>query len=347
MVRRGLLFGVSLWAALAATAYPCAPAPPAGYRASVLAEQALIVWDPQARLEHFIRRASFSTDAPDFGFLVPTPARPELAEAPDAVFDQVNSAIQPEIVRSRTWRLEPTLLLFYPFLRMRSGGPLDTAHTVRVLEEKRIAGYDATVVEANDASALLRWLGAHGYDARPELREWLKPYVERRWTITAFKVAPPAGETRVGTQAVRMSFACERPFFPYREPADQRQGESPARELWVYLVAPQRLDGTVGADRPWNRELLYAAPRQDVGTLLAAALLPSATPGGSWLHAFRDRSSPRPGVDDLFFGPAASAEPVLPPPQPYVTVERIPLPLEPVLVLGAVWWWRRRRRGTA
>jgi hypothetical protein len=81
--------------------------------------------------------------------------------------------------------------------------------------------------------------------------------------------------------------------------------------------------------------------------LLAAAALPSATPDGSWLHAFRDRSSPRPGVDDLFFGPAGSAQPVLPAPQPYVTRERIPLPLEPVLVLGAFWWWRRGRRRAA
>jgi hypothetical protein len=51
-------------------------------------EDALIVWDPGKGMEHFIRRARFDTTAKDFGFLVPTPSKPELAEVPDSLFDR-------------------------------------------------------------------------------------------------------------------------------------------------------------------------------------------------------------------------------------------------------------------
>jgi hypothetical protein len=313
----------------------------------VLAEQALIAWDPQTRVEHFVRRASFYSDAADFGFLVPTPAPPELAEAPDAVFVALNMAIQPEVVRRTGWRLEPTILVLYPFfLRMRAGAPesprmIGATAPVRVLEEKRVAGYDAAVLQADDVPGLLRWLKEHNYASRPDLQEWLKPYVEKRWTITAFKVAG------VATQAVRMSFGTERPFFPYREPADQRQGPTQPRELLVYLIALGRMEGTIGADQFWSRELLYAAPKDGLGALLAATLPSTAVTSGSWLNAFRDRASPRPGVDDLFFAPATSREKVVPPP---VTIDErldLPLPLDVLagLLCAGIWWrWHSRAR---
>src|SRR5690606_32562080 len=64
----------------------CAPAPPEGVEVSILAEQAVIVWDEAAKTQHFIRRADFSTEARSFGFLVPTPTKPTLESAPDAIF---------------------------------------------------------------------------------------------------------------------------------------------------------------------------------------------------------------------------------------------------------------------
>ena len=49
------------------------------------------------------------------------------------------------------------------------------------------------------------------------------------------------------TQAVRMSFTTDRPFFPYREPSDQREGETvfAGRFLRVFLVAGQRMQGAL------------------------------------------------------------------------------------------------------
>jgi hypothetical protein len=60
--------------------------PPPG-KAVVNADQTvIIVWDAASKTEHFIRQASFKSDAEDFGFLVPTPSQPELEEAGNDAF---------------------------------------------------------------------------------------------------------------------------------------------------------------------------------------------------------------------------------------------------------------------
>ena len=50
----------------------------------VAEESALILWDAAQKIQHFIRWAAFETKAADFGFLVPTPTQPVLAERPRA-----------------------------------------------------------------------------------------------------------------------------------------------------------------------------------------------------------------------------------------------------------------------
>src|SRR6516165_6284836 len=90
-----------LLTSLAAAARPagaCATAPPPGVVVQIAEESAIIVWDAKARVEHFIRRASFHSTGKDFGFLVPTPAKPELSEVADSVFDQLEQATKPELV---------------------------------------------------------------------------------------------------------------------------------------------------------------------------------------------------------------------------------------------------------
>ena len=51
------------------------------FRVTIARETAIIVWDPIAKLEYFIGRASLRTGAGDFGFLVPSPSRSTLADA--------------------------------------------------------------------------------------------------------------------------------------------------------------------------------------------------------------------------------------------------------------------------
>jgi hypothetical protein len=244
----------------------------------------------------------------------------------------------------RRWVYEPMALLAMPFFLTRSaprGAP--AAAGLRVLETKRVAGYDAAVLQADDPAALLRWLDVHGYSARPALQEWLKPYVESRWILTAFKVAGADAATgEVATSAVRMSFETDRPFFPYREPADQRSAPGPRRLLRIFAVAPARLQGRVGSDGTWTGRLRYAKARSDLASRLEGAV-PGLPAGAAWLTAWEDDATPRPGTDDLFFSRDPDQSPLVPPPVVVDFPQTFPIPVDVIVLLGLGAWWLRRR----
>lgn len=305
------------------TALGCAAVSPKGSRVEIAEESAVIIWDAQSKTEHFIRRASFKTPAKDFGFLVPTPSRPKLAEADDSVFRELERITAPP-VRIR---------------QQSSGGcsigcddrkaAAPAADAVSVLEEKHVAGYDAAVLAATDAAALNKWLADHGYESSDVLKKWLEPYVQNGWIITAFKVAKPkvqqgqpapanttltAGpkpytapaDWGVSTSAVRMSFTTDKPFYPYREPEDQRGPEAGVakRLLRVYFIGSERVEGTIGEAGEWKATVPWSKtiPDGDRTVLLGKLKLEGeSVPANWWLTEFEDRSSPRPGTDDVFF----------------------------------------------
>jgi hypothetical protein len=344
------------WAAVFAPgeARACAPAPPPGVEVQIAGESALIVWDAARKVEHFVRRARFVTrgaPAADFGFLVPTPTKPELAEASPELFRALEKAIEPEVIRETRTSLQPTCLCLAPLL-MTAGKPRsasDGARRVDVLDEVTVAGYEAAVLAANDAGALAEWLKQHGYDERPALRDWLELYVRQGWIITAFKVTGQA------TAPVRLSFPSERPFYPYREPVDARATAAgatpPPRSLRVFFVGLERVRGTIGdgGATSWPGALEYAQPlgRAAVANLLGPNV-PALPEGGDlWLQAFLDESSPRPGTDEVFFPREESQATHLPPPVVIRRTKEVPLPLDPLLLLGVGAFLVRRSRRRA
>ncbi|MGZ3455689.1 MAG: DUF2330 domain-containing protein [Polyangiales bacterium] len=312
---------------LLAATLACAPAPHAGEMVRIADEQAVIVWNGASKIEHFIRRARFATEAKDFGFLVPTPSKPTLAAADDRIFAKLAGATKPEERTDTGLDFEPTIscLAF-----MRGGAKTAAApeaQSVKVLEVARIAGYDAAVLAADDAGALASWLDEHGYPSSPSLKSWLDLYVKAKWIVTAFKVArKDAGD--VGTSAVRLTFATDKPFYPYREPDDQRTGPAGSRVLEVFLVTDARMQGAVDG-APWNVYTTYARKDVDVAPLLAG--IPDVQPR-AWLHRFLDLSSPRPGLHDLFFDAALPSE-IVPPPIVHDGRVRVPVPLDVVVLI--------------
>lgn len=356
----GLL--VALSALLPKPARACAPAYPPDALVRIADESAIIVWDEASKTEHFIRRATFTSSADDFGFLVPTPTKPDLAEAPDSVFASLEWKIKPPVeIRYVISGVEPGLLCAAPFyLTARSA--MDTAAApVRVLETKRVGGYDAAVLEADSATALAEWLQSNGYASRPALSEWLTPYVAMRWKITAYKIAAGREAKAVETSAVRMSFKTDKPFFPYREPADQREtitagakerdttAPPPNRILRVFFIGPRRVKGTVGeAGSPWPGEATWA---DSISTdLIKPALAPLPLPfENAWLTAFEDRSTPRPGVDDVFFSASEADTPIKPKPIQVTRPRPIFLPLDVIAILagGSIWLVKRIQKRRA
>jgi hypothetical protein len=304
--------------AVPAPADACAPAPMRGVVVEVASESAIIAWDAATKTQHFIRRAAFTAAAAggekveDFGFLVPTPTRPVLAEADGRAFDELAKLTAP---RTETQK-PPAAACAVGCGAMAPPGaaPLPAAGHVEVLEAKHVAGYDARVLKASDAEALAGWLKEHNYESRPALTRWLAPYVEKGWIVTAFKVVrdpgAPAGAA-VGTSAVRMSFTADAPFFPYREPDDMRDAKTP-RVLRVYFLGDRKMTGTVGKD-PWPGAVAWAGklPAEAVRVLTPVLTLPGfKLDQATWLTEFEDHSSPRPGTADVTFGPHPYQTPV-------------------------------------
>lgn len=342
------LAALLLLLAAARPALACAPAPREGESIAVVEESALIVWDPASRTQHFIRRATFRGGARDFGFLVPTPTAPALAEVSDRVFDELEEATRRRTVytESRQADFTPLLAMFF------AGGPRETATNARapveVLSTHKVAGYDAAVLDATDAGALQRWLNENGYAAAPDLLEWLEAYVRQRWMITAFKI-DPEGSFAARTSAVKMSFRTDRPFFPYREPASQRGSFDTGRSLRVFFAGPERVTGTVGANGHWPGVVTWsnavpAALRGEIASAANVQLPPSLR-----LTALIDTSAIRPGVDDLFFSRDPNQGTYELPPHVDETIHKIPIPGDVIalLSLGVVVWLvrARRRRG--
>lgn len=311
-------FGVALLAGALAVPAPtdaCAPAPPRDVVVEVASESAIIVWDAEAKTQHFIRWATFSASAPgsavvqDFGFLVPTPSVPALEEVDDKAFDELAKITAPKTVT----RPRPS----GGGCEFGCGGSKTAVDgpTVEVLAAKHVGGYDAKVLKANDADALTAWLTAGGYAVRPALTAWLAPYIAKGWVVTAFKIgrdpaAPPAGA--VGSAAVRMSFTTATPFFPYREPDDMHDAKTP-RLLRVFALAGQKLDGKLGSTADWPGRVVWAdKPGAEAWKgVLPLLKIPGYEPTeATWLTEFEDHASPRPGTSDLTFVPNADQTPV-------------------------------------
>lgn len=304
----------------------------------IAGQEVLIIRDAATHTEHFIRRANFRASQPTetFGFLVPTPTRPDLAESPGAVFEQLAELSGPKAVTRYQvqWSL---LLALLPVPAMRSG-ELESRSaapppTVRVVSRAQVAGYDAVVLEANDPGALTGWLGEHGFASRPEIADWSRPYIEVRWMITAFTYNPRSetdGSPMVSTAAVRMTFAAEHPVFPYRVPSDNRTGGSLLR---LYYVGDERASAQHGPSE-WGARTTFARKLGEPLNHALSVALPKAgkLDGPHWLTVFEDQTWPA-GEDDLCFRSAETQASVSPPPN--VRHRNLLVPLDALLLVGA------------
>jgi len=199
-------------------------------------EQTLILWDQRTHTEDFIREARFEKSDQAFGFVVPTPGRPEISKVDASPF--------------------ATLRKEYPFAggqsrggmpggrSDKSGGGGGAAAAVEVLSQQRIGSFDVTVLTATDAGALDGWLAKNGFVMTPEAQPWLRHYVELRFYFVAFRYDAPAPGASSGmtSETVRIRFHTGAPFYPYLEP-DHPAGALPLEErmLSAWLVSEDEL----------------------------------------------------------------------------------------------------------
>jgi hypothetical protein len=301
----------------------CCPAPRSG-QPVVNADQSIImIWDAATQTQHFIRRASFKSEGEDFGFLVPSPSKPELAESGNEAFPVLQKLTEPEVITQK----RPAPSGGGCGCGMKSAGPqagavADKAE-VRVLEEKMVAGFNAKVLEADTTEVLVQWLKENGYAYSPEVAAWAKPYVDGKWKITALKVAKKKDEARakdVTASALRMSFKTDRPLFPYREPDSTQSAASlgaSRRLLRIYFLAEARYQGELTKEQQWTGQVAWAGKvspesRKQVLELLR---LPETTgPAEWWLTEFEDNWTYKVAPADVYFSRSQDQSDVRRPP---------------------------------
>lgn len=296
-------------------ALACCPAPPSGKPVVNADQTVILIWDPATNTEHFIRKASFKSEADNFGFLVPSPSRPELAESGNAAFPLLQKLTEPEIVR----QARPSRGIGCG-CSMEKGASLAQ---IRVLAEKEVAGFHAVVLEAKSSDALVDWLKENGYAFSPEIAAWAKPYIDQGWKITALKVVKNKDDGKsktVAAAALRISFRTDRPLFPYREP--DYKGAAGAlgatdRLLRIYFISDARYEGALTREVPWTGRVAWAGKlaASDRKQLLELLKLPdSSGPSQCWLTEFEDHWPYRLAPADVYFSTSKNQDPIRRPP---------------------------------
>lgn len=274
---------------------------------SLAAEKVLIVHDAVAGTEHFIREVAFR-DAPEpFGFVVPTPGRPEVAAFGGGLFE--------------------TLRAGFPFAKFELGlaatGVIGSGSGygrgsggVEVLETTRVGSFTAFVLAADDPDALAQWLVANNLAQTPESGAWLRRYVAARFFFVALRYEPPragaGAETTVRAETIRVSFPTPVPYYPYLEPArppGATAGEPRSMELWLVTrdpvtpVALRDRDGRRTWVRPLREGERYVATGARLREEVHPDILPLLPAGELVLQTFQDQKRSRDGYGDLLFVP--------------------------------------------
>jgi len=287
----------------------------------------IVIWDEAHQTEHFIRNANFRSGADDFGFIAPTPGKPELSEASNQAFYTLAN-------------LAPVRMTIIRSIQARGASH---SNEVKVIQEADVAGYHATTLWSSDAHAINDWMNEHGYVSTPEVEKWAERYTGKGWYLTAFKVIDKT-KLAASTGTVRMTFQTDKPFNPFYVPATNIPING-GGTLRVYFVSVGDYDANIGDTGTWQTPLWTAAIPWPTADLLAkqAELPPEAIPNRAQVESFVDNNFPRPAADDIYFvKKKLGEEPKAPAPAPTRVI--LPITLVPMLAgLGVVSLVRRRR----
>ncbi len=283
---------------------------------SLAREKVLIVHDAGRGRQHFIREVAFRRADQRFGFVVPTPTRPEVAK-----------------VDTNPFTLLRSIFPFGGMLIGSGGGGTGSGYGagfggrggVEVLAVEKVGSFTAFTLAATDAAALTGWLEDNDLASTPESDRWLAHYVRMGFYYVAMRYDPPPEARKdkdapVAAETIRISFATPIAYYPYFEPEPEHDPKTPRLlELWYVGNAPvvpvalhRDPDGgaaqwvrplKAGEQHPEARPQLEIALQQEIEDLLPAGRLVVQT--------FQDQKRRRTGFQDILFA-AADARPLSP-----------------------------------
>jgi hypothetical protein len=282
---------------------------------SISVERVLLVHDEAAGVEHLIREIAFNDVDRPFGFVVPTPSRPDVFKVDDLRWHGLE------------WE--------YPLLEKSKGGGsgfdsgagrLGGAGSVKLLDAKRVGSFAAYVLQATDGKAMKGWLERNRFQTTPASEAWLERYVKLNFYFVALRFDPGFFRDRVAphvrrarSETLRITFATAVPFYPYQEP--EREDLPPARAiaLWLFTrgkprvpVALAQEGDTLSYRRPWREG--PRRPPVSAGSLAKtigeAPWKAFALPGdGEWqVQVFEDQKRSRRGYGDVLLVPEEPQE---------------------------------------
>lgn len=269
-------------------------------------EQVLIIYDAAKEKQHFIREVTFLESKETFGFVVPTPSRPEVAKVDKTPFEALRTEFP----------FHSGLGLIGHGGRGFGGGTDEaTARSVKVLDVSKVGRFTAFVLAADDSAALAKWLKDNGLQSTPDGDAWLDHYVRMQFFYVALRYDPPAkseasADRGVATETIRISFTTPAPYYPYLEPgrASQAPGD---RLLDLWLVSNEPMTPVAlasnGKTPTWVRPLKAGQAASDARARLERALdqslhalLPEAALS---VQTFQDQKVSRVGFGDILFVP--------------------------------------------
>jgi len=204
-------------------------------------QQALILIDEEAGQEDLFIQVDFIGDTRDFGWIVPTPGLPTLAEAGDEIF-------------------RDCALLTQPLHRRRGDGfgctdnehwatPADARDGgVIIYDEQTVGIYQTLTLGAEDAVALTDSLQAWGYlhgGNQEAVTSALDFYIDRDWYFVAMRVDSSSAGGGYGhgywygpLETIRFTFATDEPVYPLRISSVSAQDQT---RITLYVRARSRM----------------------------------------------------------------------------------------------------------
>ncbi|HEX6275249.1 MAG TPA: DUF2330 domain-containing protein, partial [Polyangiaceae bacterium] len=282
-------------------------------RPSLAHEQALIIYDQKANRQHFIREVAFRRATEPFGFVVPTPSRPEVAAVTKSPFRDLRQVFGFGGVEATGG-----FGSFRP--GTRGGGGIDG---VTLLDVKNVGSFTAFVLAATDEIGLSNWLARQKLVKSPEAGAWLAHYVRLGFFFVAmrYEPKPEAAGTRLvepdaaKSETMRISFDSALPYYPYFEP--ERPGvpdELRLLELWVASdgafepVSVLDRDGTRRWVRPFRAGDRHDRVQAKLASVLAPELWRLLPAGAVTVTTYQDQKASRRGFGDVLFVPARAPE---------------------------------------
>ncbi len=188
----------------------------------------IIVWDNDAKIEHFYRVAQFDTTVKTMSFVAPSPTIPDFGEG-DAKALELLASLDQMVSKSS-----------HPGNGANpSASSLDLK--VQIVQTQIAAGFEIKTLKSSDATALVAWLKDNNYSVSPGIRKWLDFYINKNWYLSAFKFIEKSPVVK--TKMLRMSFKTTQPFNPLYVPQENIGKEAATSNMFFVSDTSYKIDG--------------------------------------------------------------------------------------------------------